>query len=85
MVQRDQIWAGVNGDGVTGKRIGDAVRCQADTAHVGVADGHLGCRIRSGFERSYQELPAYPASPITVRNVSTAPSAPTCRPVGRPA
>jgi glyceraldehyde-3-phosphate dehydrogenase (NAD(P)) len=49
----DRIRVGVNGYGVIGKRVADAVRLQDDMELVGVADVSFDYRIRVAAERGY--------------------------------
>jgi glyceraldehyde-3-phosphate dehydrogenase (NAD(P)) len=58
MAQRVRV--GVNGYGVIGKRVADAVALQDDMELVGVADVGHDYRIRVALERGYQVFAATP-------------------------
>ena len=55
-----RIRVGVNGYGVIGKRVADAVQLQNDMELVGVADVGIDYRVRVGTERGY---PLYASTP----------------------
>lgn len=60
----------INGYGVIGKRVADAVAAQEDRALAGVADVVTDCRLRVAAERGF------PITPETVHEAPHAPHAP---------
>lgn len=55
--QQDRIKIAVNGYGVIGKRVADAVAAQEDMALVGIADIEADWRMR---RRNARDLPSMP-------------------------
>jgi dihydrodipicolinate reductase len=68
----DRIRVGVNGYGVIGKRVADAVHAQPDMHLVGVADIVTDWRIQSAVPR----LPVFAATPTRTAAWWTPASAP---------
>ena len=60
MANRSRVRVGVNGYGVIGKRVADAVALQEDMTLVGVADVVSDYRIRVAVERGYAVYAAAP-------------------------
>ena len=56
----NKIRVGVNGYGVIGKRVADAVRLQEDMELVGVADVGFDYRIKVAVERGYPVFASLP-------------------------
>lgn len=59
-MSENQIRVGVNGYGVIGKRVADAVRLQEDMELVGVADVGFDYRIKVAVERGYPVFASLP-------------------------
>jgi glyceraldehyde-3-phosphate dehydrogenase (NAD(P)+) (phosphorylating) len=60
MVSESRIRVGVNGYGVIGKRVADAVRLQDDMDLIGVADVGFDYRVKVGVERGYPVFASVP-------------------------
>lgn len=59
-MNRDRIRVGVNGFGVIGKRVADAVRLQEDMDLIGVADIGFDYRVKVAVERGYSIFASAP-------------------------
>lgn len=65
---------GVNGYGVIGKRVADAVAAQSDMQLVGVADVATDYRVRIGVERDYPIYGSTPEASSSMRDAGLGPS-----------